>query len=471
MWTPCSTSGFHEFSIAIIKSLRHPRLMRNQITRLLLVFVVFTLSINSHALDLRSALELGVTASPELKQAKSQKKEYEAQAWQYKSEIFPTLNAVGTTDRRLNSGATRGVTSLSNDPFSTYSVGLELEQPIFTGLALVSGWKLANTVDDRADDEYFSSQQGIVKNLILAFYSYAESQEIFTAARGNLSTLEEYQKTLTYYARIGRGREMDRLQASVNTSVAAVELKNVEQERLDAELNLKKLINWTANGPLDVTSEVHVSKHSTQKTKELADAAVDSLVERALKNNPVLKMREKEVRQSDYLGDVELASDLPSLSFVGTYGSLALDREDLFENQAEYYSYGLRLTIPLFSGLSSVGKRREVKERTFQAERAYEVTKRDLRTQIISAQMNLRKSFQQYLDLKDVSTRSARALDLATRSYKQGTTSSQDVVNFQRSRYEADRILILNQYTYLRALLDLQELLGIDLYKTYTGVL
>ncbi len=438
-----------------------------------LCLTLFLLTGPAYSLDLRTALELGVSTSPELKQAKSQKKEYEAQAWQYKSEIFPTINAVGTAERRQNSAATRGFTSSTtvNDPYSSYIAALEFQQPIFSGLALVSGWKLANVVNDLADSEYYLTQQTIVKNLILSYFGYAESQEILKASQGNLNTLQEYSKTLSYYAKIGRGREMDRLQASVNASVAAVELQNVSQEKLDAELALKKFINWTSQEPLKLSHALHVSKHSTQKTQDLTDATPESLLNRALKNNPSLQVLEKNVNQSRYLGDVELSPDLPSLNIVGAYGTQALHREDMFENSSEYYSYGLKLSIPLFSGFSSIGKRRELRERTFQAEKSFEIQRRDLRVQIIAAQMNLKKSYQQYQELKDVSTRSQRALDLATRSYKQGTTSSQDVVNFQKSRYEAEKVLIQNQYAYLRSLIELQELLGVDLYKTYTGAL
>jgi outer membrane protein len=456
-------------SIAILESLRHSSKMRF----LTIWSVIFSLSTPVFALDLRTALELAVSASPELKQAKSQKKEYEAQAWQYKSEIFPTINGVGTAERRLNSNSARAFITGNtvNAEFSSYTAALQFEQPIFVGLALVSGWRWANTLSSRAESEYFQTQQTIVKNLILSYFSYAESREVLRAAQGNLATLQDYSKTLAYYAKIGRGREMDRLQANVNAALAAVELQNVVQAELNAQLELKKLINWTSAEAIELKQDLHVSKHSTRKTQQLTDTSTESLVKQAFANNPSLKVAEKKVSESKYQADVELAPDLPALSAIATYGTQAIHREDMFENSSEFYTYGLQLTIPLFSGLSSVGKRREVRERTFQAEKSYEIEKRNAQVLIALAQTNLKKAYQQYQDLKDVSTRSQRALDLATRSYKQGTTTSQDVVTFQRSRYEAEKVLIQNQYAYLRALIELQELLGVDLYKTYTGAI
>ena len=439
-------------------------------TRFLALVVTFVLSSSVWALDLRTTLEVGVTASQEIQQAKSKKKESQAVAWQYKSEIFPEVNARASAEKRLNSNAARAFTSGStvNDPFSTYVVALDFRQPIFAGLALVSGWQLSNVVDEKSESEYFQTQQAVIKNLISAFYTYSQSFEIVEASKQNLKTLEDYSKTLTYYAKIGRGREMDRLQAGVNASLAAVDLQAAEQELLAAELNLKKLLQWSSKDPIIVTKSLHVSNHEKLKTQELTKATVDDLITRAFKENPRLQVLEKSVRESELSSDVEISPDRPSLDIVGTYGSQAIHRDDLLQNNAEFYSYGLSLRIPLFSGLSSLGKRRELRERTYQFEKSYEIEKRDMRVKIELAQKNLKKLFTQYQNLKDVAQRSQRALELVNRSYRQGTSSSQDVVSFQRSRYEADRALIQNQYSYLMALVELQDLIGIDLYKTYT---
>lgn len=434
----------------------------------LFILIVTSLALNATAqtreLDIKTAVLLGLSNSPEIKQAESRRKEIRSQAWQLKSELFPEISARATSERRMNSGAIRTINptttvNTSQMPFTTYLAALDLKQPIFTGTALISGWKLSAALKDSAEKEYYAAQQTVVRNLVNAFYDYAAANDYYRAARTNLQTLQSYSQSMARYAKIGRGREMDRLQASVNTSLSDIDSQNALQRQQESELHLKTL--------LGVGTSEQISANFNFEVQSIDPITIDQAVDLALKNNPRLILLQRAIREAELQKDVEMATDLPSLFFLASYGTQALERNDLFQANSDFYSYGLSLTIPLFSGFSSVSKRREFREQVYQSERVFEIEKRNLRERIRNALSNVNRLFKHYESLQNVTKSSQRALDLVNGSFRQGTTTPQDVVNFQSSRYKAEQVLIDIQYSYLKSVAELRELLGVDLLRIY----
>lgn len=418
----------------------------------------------SRELDMKTSISLGLENSAEMKQAESKRREVRAQSWTLRSELFPEISARATSERRMNSSAIRQTNVLpgvntSSEPFRSYLAAIDLQQPIFAGWSLISGWKLSTSLKDTAEKEYYASQQAVTKALVNAFYDYAAANDYYRAAQTNLQTLQTYSGSMARYAKIGRGREMDRLQASVNASLSEVDAESALQKQQEAELHLKTLLN--------IPVAEKVTAKFNFEVQALDPITVDQAVELALKNNPTLVLLQQTIRQTELRNDIAIATERPSLAFLASYGTQALDRDDMFHREAEFYSYGLSLTIPLFSGFSSLSKKREFREQVFQTERTFEIEKRNLRERIRNSLANVGRLYKQYQDLQKVTKSSQRALDLVNGGFRQGTTTPQDVVNFQTSRYQAERVLIEIQFAYLKSVAELRELLGVDLIRVY----
>ncbi len=437
--------------------------VRSVLFTLFVTFFALNVSAQVRELDMKTSVALGLQNSPELKQAESHRREVRSQAWQLKSEIFPEISARATSERRMNSGALRTInpatpTPTSQTPFSTYLAALDLKQPIFTATA-ISGWQLSTARKESAEKEYYAAQQTAVRNLVNAFYDYAAANDFYHAASTNLQTLQSYSQSMTRYAKIGRGREMDRLQASVNASLSDIDSQTALQKQQEAELHFKTLLGLSPNEKISAKFNFEV--------QSIDPITLDQAVELALKNNPKLILLQEAIRETELKDKIEMAPDLPSLYFLASYGTQALEKDDLFQAKSDFYSYGLSLTIPLFSGFSSVARRREFREQIYQSERAFEIERRNLRERIKNALDNVNRLYKHYESLQVVTKNSQRALDLVNGSFRQGTTTPQDVVNFQSSRYKAEQVLIEIQYTYLKSVAELRELLGVDLLRIY----
>ncbi|MBK9294653.1 MAG: TolC family protein [Oligoflexia bacterium] len=432
-----------------------------------LVFLIFINSFVFAApapLTMKEALKKGIDYSVEIKKAKSQIKGAEAETSKNRGSLFPTINGVGsfTNEQRSATFTTGSSSSLSSAlNANTYKLGLTLSQPLYTSGLLTNGLSYYKSAEDIATQSYFSTKQSAVYNLVTGFYSLAQTQQLLDAAQSNKQVLKAYVDITTQYERIGRTRKMDQLQAKVNYTLSLADFETAQNNTKNALSNLNKLLGESNDRELKAQFQTVISP--------INKISLETAFGLALKDNPDIRSAQLKLEQVEYSEGIDLAADLPSLYLTGTGGYQSPDTANMFNSNSQYYSVGVSLTVPLFSGLSSLSKRSQYAEKKYQAEKDLQIAKDTLRANLENALHSLNSTKSQ-LDLAQTSVKEARvALDLANKAYKQGVASSQDVVNLQRTRYEAEKLFINSQFSYLQTLLQLRQYMGIDLEKAYAN--
>jgi len=324
---------------------------------------------------------------------------------------------------------------------------------------LTAGLNYYKAAEDLSRQNYFNVKQTVVLNLISAFYVLAQTQELLDAAESNREILKSYLEITTHYEQIGRSRTMDRLQAQVNYSLSLSDVETDVNNAKAAESNLNRL--------LGESNDRAVRPDFKARINPIAPLTLDQAFDAGLKNNPTIRSAQITLEQVGYSKNLDLAQDMPSLNLVATDGYKSPDTSTLWNASSNYYSIGLNLTVPIFSGFSSFAKRAVYGEQSYQAERDLQTAKDALRNSLQVALSNM-KSAQIQLNLAQTSVKEGReALDIANKSYRQGIASSLDVLNLQNTRYNAEKTFINSEFNYLQALLTLRQQMGIDLEKAY----
>lgn len=412
-------------------------------------------------LTLKESLEKGMDYSLAYKKAKSVVRQVKAEYRLAESTIFPKVNAVGSASTVKNPSNFTGRNFGSGTSDEDYRAYLQLKQPLYTGGALISGLSAAKISEDAAAQRLFEAKQNAAFEVIGAYLSAAEDQVLLTLAKDNASMLKSYLDITTRYAAIGRSKNIDRLQADANFALGQSEVLQRESDVQASVGDLQRLMG------LEISPD-------TQLDTKLVSQPVDSgtleqLLEKALANNPTLKALEMDIEKIKYSNDVTMSSHKPSLSLDGTWGYRSPDRPNLWEPSSNTYSVGLTLTVPLFSGMSSFADRARNAELVAQAEKNLVLYRDQVKQSLGVALTNLKRDFAR-LKLAQTASESARkAFDAAMRDYRQGMVSSTDVLNVQRSRYEAEKQFNSAQFSYQRQVLSLRRDLGIDLEKTYVA--
>jgi outer membrane protein TolC len=437
-------------------------LSRQQIKIYIAIVVFFCANYQASAREftLQDSIDLGLKNSALLNKSESEKNEASSLFSKYKGGLFPEISLRGSAETSKNSAnmSNAGATSELNST-KTYTAAVDVVQPLYTGGKLLGGLRLGHALEDGAEQRYYTTRQTVVRQIIDAFYTLAEAQDTLVAAKENLQILESYEKITSRYEKIGRSRDIDGIQSVINLSLGKIDVQDSEQKRLAAEINLKKLLN--------VEAEKEIQPKFNISVQPLAKMSIDEALQTAEKNNPEIRAVRLKLDEVRAQNQVELSTDLPSLSLTGSAGYKSPDQAEVFDDNSEFYTVGVTLKVPLFSGLSSLAKRREYKENYYQAERDLQIKLQDTREKMDVSLNDAYKLYNQLLDVQVIVKRSRRGLDLANSGYKKGIVSSTDIVQFQRSRYEAEKLFIKTQYNYLRSVLNVRELLGTNLERAY----
>lgn len=411
-------------------------------------------------LSLTSTISKGLAFSLELQKAEAEKKAAEDDYRLAESKLFPTvaINASGGTQKTstaYNGGLSTNTTNISE----TYKARLDLEQPLFTGGVITAGLSAAKLNRDVARQKAYAARQNYIYSIVESYFKSAQAQVLLSLAQDNRSVLKSYLEITTRYAAIGRSKNIDRLQAEASYNLSEADVLAAESTREQTRQDLIRLLGDSMGDSTDLETEFSLQPVETGN--------LDQLLEKAIANNPEIRSLELQVESLKYTNRAKMVDHRPKLSLKGSWGYDSPDRPNWFEKASEAYSLTLNLNIPLFSGFSSFAQSDAYAQQLVQLEKDLGIKRLELQKSLAKALATLQREFQR-LKLTQISATSSRkAMDVAVRDYRNGLLSSTDVLNIQRTRFDADRQYTLAQFSYNSQVLSLRRDLGIDLEKTY----
>lgn len=424
-----------------------------------ILVLLLSISFQASALTLKEAIKNGLQISPELASAESEQRQAGSQYGIYKGSVFPTITAVGAGEKRKNSSSVSNANSFALTNRELYSTFVELEQPLYAGGAITSGLKLGRVEKEIAKQNYYSAKQNTVQSIISAFYEMAKSEQLLQAAEANEKILKSFLAVTKKYESIGRTRRMDGLQASANLKLSQVDTEKSRAKFYASQSSLASMIAVE-----DVSSLKAEDKFTIQPVTPMK---LDEALQQATKNSPELVAKQLTVKKVEATNDLDFVQDKPTLSLTASTGFQASDRERLFDDISEYNAIGLGLRIPLFQGLRSFSRSKVHRETKYQAQKDLALTERDLRNDLRTSLYAIQTSYDRVVKTQGAFEEAQKALELANNGYSKGITSSQDVISFQRNRYEAEKLFVEIRFEYLNDLLSLRKHLGLDLEQAY----
>ncbi|MAV90398.1 MAG: hypothetical protein CL676_03190 [Bdellovibrionaceae bacterium] len=410
-------------------------------------------------LGLAQLIQKGLKYSPQIQKAESEMKISKAEFSQTESAIFPTVSARASAKNRKLTLSSFGQSSGAVRQ-NLYEASLEASQPLYVGGAITSGLARAKLGRESAEQSYFIQKQNFLSELISTYLDHSENEEKLRQAQINRDFLANYAKIAKNYASIGRTKSIDRLQAEANLASSESTILEYESNLEISKSKLLKLIGFE-----DRTQDVSVvTKMELQPIEKMK---LKESLEKALAGNPELKKAEIEVRKQKYDNDLDLTTDRPRLTLDGSYGYTSPNREDWFQEDRNNYTVGVSLTVPLFSGLSSLAKKRAHSEKLYQKEKDLALVQDEIRRSIATAIQVLDHDFQRIKSLKTAVELGRKAMDSALKDYRRGLVSSTDVVQIQNNRFQSEVKLVQASVSYMKQVLSLRKDLGIDLESAY----
>jgi outer membrane protein, multidrug efflux system len=395
---------------------------------------------------LTGLVRTALSQNRDLQTAVSRIREFRADVGIAQSPLFPSLTANGSVS--TNQVAIGSFPPTQYDAFRlTADVAWELD---FWG-RIRRGVEAARA--DLASEQ--AAQRAVVLSLVsdvaTGYLSLLElDQERGLAER----TLASRQATLNLARRRfqqGLTSELDVRQFEAQVAVPAATLAQTERFLAEQEHNLNLLLGEAPTA---------VNRHGNLADVVNALTIPDSLPAQLLERRPDVQQAERAYAAATARIGVAQAARLPAISITGSYGTQSPRAGDLFGTNSEIYQALAGVSLPLFTGGRLINQTRAARARAEQARLQYEQSVLIALREASDALIGVRSSRDQVVAQATQTEALRRALRLAELRYRTGIASYIEVLEAQRSLFDAELALSRAQLDQLSSAVQLYRALG-----------
>lgn len=382
----------------------------------------------------------------DLRTAVGRIREFRAEVGIARSPLFPELSANGSAS--TNQVAIGSFPPTSYDAYRlTADVAWELD---FWGQTR-RGVEAARA--DLASEE--AAQRAVVLSLVsdvaTGYLSLLELDQERAIAERTLASRQATLELARQRFKQGVTSELDVRQFEAEVAVPAATLAQAERLRAEQEHQLSLLLG-------EAPSAVTRGGSLTQAMSALV--VPDSLPATLLARRPDVQQAERAFAAATARIGVAEAARLPTFSISASYGSQVPRSGDLFQSNGEIYQALAGVSMPLFTGGRLVNETRVARARAEQARSQYEQSVLVALREASDALIGVRTARDQVAAQETQARALRRALQLADLRYRTGVASYLEVLDAQRSLFDAELGLSQAQLRQLAAAVQLYRALG-----------
>jgi multidrug efflux system outer membrane protein len=245
--------------------------------------------------------------------------------------------------------------------------------------------------------------------------------------------------------------ELDVQQFEAQVAVPAVRLAEVQQLLALQENALSELIGQEPR---------HIPRGRSLSEAAATVTVPDSLPAELLARRPDVQQAERAYAAATARIGVADAARLPAISIIGSYGTQASKSDDLFSSDTRIWQFQTGLSVRIFTGGALENQSRAARARAEQARARYEQTALTALREASDALTGVRSTRDQVAAEQTRAVALRRALDLAELRYQTGVSNYLEVLDAQRSLFDAELALSQAELRQLIAAVQLYKALG-----------
>lgn len=366
-----------------------------------------------------------------------------------RSELFPSLNGVGTDTR------TRVPTALQTAPFNPYSiynVGVQASWEI-------DFWGRVRSLKDQALAQYLATAEArkaaeisLVSQVADQYLTMLAEDDLLKVTQDTLKTAQDSYNITKLQFDNGTGSELDLRQAQTVVESAQANLQAQARARAQAENALVLLVGEPL--PTDLPQGLQLD------SQDLLTDIPEGLPSDLLTRRPDIMEAEQQLLAANANIGAARAAFFPKISLTAAFGTESLTLGGLFKAGTAAWSFVPQVTMPIFEGganianlnLANVEKRIEIAN----YEKAIQSAFRE-----VADGLAARGTYDQQIAALERNTfANQRRLDLSDLRYKNGVDSYLSVLTAQTDLYSSQQTLIQTRLARLTNLVDLYRALG-----------
>lgn len=314
---------------------------------------------SAHAMTIKDSVEMALAKNPDVLSVREQLKSAEARSGAAVSAVFPVISLDATASHRRDAQNQYGLVAFGGEPFNQYLAQLKGIQPIYRGGMLLAGVSATNADVRMQALNVAIAERDLSLKVMESFYDVLVAQTKIASLQEAVTVETEALKVSEKRERTGRSQRLDVLQSK--TQLALLQPR-ISQAKTEIELAASTLAS--------VMGDFTVRELKLNGSLEpIPDSSVQAVLKRyEQKLPPEIERSEKSVEKATSLRTIGMAKHLPTVDVVANYGRTTFRKIDLINNYLTSWSFGLQISIPIFSGLSSFRDRADWAAQMGQAE-------------------------------------------------------------------------------------------------------
>ncbi|WP_341707851.1 TolC family outer membrane protein [Halopseudomonas sp.] len=400
--------------------------------------------------DLMTIYQQAVLNSADLAAAEADAMARQEALPQARSQLLPNIGvAAGASRQDLE------IDNVGGDEYSTHYYQASLTQPLFRADRWFS-YQAAKSVSQQAQLEFSATQQNLILEVSQAYFDVLRASD-------NLATAKAEEKAFSRQLEQARERFDVGLSARTDVLEAQAGYDSARAARLTAQTNLDvsyqaltRLTNQDYDSLVGISHELPILPPTP--------ASMQQWVETAAEQNLTLQASRYAIDSAEDSLRSSKAGYAPVVDAFVRYsndnGGASIAAAGQSSVDSELTSFGVELSMPLFTGGLTTSRVRESTYRLTQAEQSGEAQRR----RVVESTRNLYRTVTSSVD--EVAARrqaivSAKAaLDATQTGYEVGTRNVVDVLEAQRNLFRTVRDYNTVRYNYIINNLSLKQAAG-----------
>ena len=441
----------------------------NQILMTLLLSFASVLAVaQTKPATLSDLLKVAIAENPAIHVSLMEEEKVEQQIVETRSKTLPQINGSGNATHNykrqvlvlpggLGGGSSESPTKIvAGTPYSS-AVAVDASQPVFD-MAAFTGLKASTAGRDYAALSTRQSKEDVIYSVSAQYYEVLSSMEEVRLQKQSVAILEQLITASEGQYKSGLLKKVDLDRMHVNLTNTRSRLTQAEN---DVALKMNKL-KVIMGVPLSTSLSLDTAAIDEVKlplTAEVGATVPSSRTE--------LQSLDAQIRLSTLQRNAIRAENYPRLNlyFNYSYNVMGNSVGEVFtgQNPAITYdmgSWGLRLQVPIFSGLSRHSRvaQSEIKIRQLRQQR--EAKELELDAALQSADIQMRNTLTTILAQQENVRLSEQVYDANRTNYNLGLSSLTDLLDAQTAYLEARNIYVKSMLNYKLAELETMRTSG-----------
>lgn len=334
--------------------------------------------------------------------------------------------------------------------FATTVIG-QVDQVIYDQ-TLINSIKASRMNVELADLKVEKNESDIIYNTALAYYNVLILQEQLKLVGENETRIGQLMEVQKLQKEQGVLRETDYNRIVVNYNNITSQKELIEMNLEMAKSNLKNIMGMEAENEIKLTDSIDFD---TDVPKPSIDA-----VDVSQKVDYRILEKSIELQQVDLKS--KRAQVLPSVSAYARYGANAYsnDFETAFDDWFDFSAIGLKVNVPLFSGLRRYSQIKQSELQLDNAQQNLQLNANALSLQLENSQTKLSSSYVNLKMTKSNMELANEVFDMTNQQYQQGVVGMTDFLNADYATKEAQANYINSLLNYFIARIEIEQSKG-----------